>query len=135
MKKLLAVVRRIEDGFRGYVPRLPGCEVHAATAEQAEADITAAARAHLAAGKEGTNGATPDQVEIVVMVEAPPPARPRPDGMGALYDQAWRDFDPAELEQLLDIEERIKAGEGGTFEELMSELGFEVEEPAGESPE
>jgi predicted RNase H-like HicB family nuclease len=135
MKKMLAVVRRTEDGFRGYVPKLPGCEIHAATPEQAEADITAAAKAHLAAGKEGTNGVTPDQVEIVVMIEAPPPARPRPDGMDELYDQAWREFDPAELEQLLDIEERIKAGEGGTFEELMSELGFEVEEPTGESAE
>ena len=59
MKKLLAIVRRTEDGFRGYVPWLPGCEIRAATAEQAEADITAAAKAYLEAGKEGTNGLPP----------------------------------------------------------------------------
>ncbi len=70
MNKLLAIVERTEDGFRGYVPRLLGCEIRAATAEQAEAEIIAAAKAHLAAGREGTNGFAPDQVEIVVAVEA-----------------------------------------------------------------
>ena len=74
-------------------------------------------------------------MEIVVAIEAPPPARPRPDGMDALYDQAHREFDPTELEQLLDIEERIKTERGCTFEEMMNELGFDAEEPAGESAE
>ena len=53
MKKLLALVRRTEDGYRGYVPKLPGCDIRAATAEQAEADLTAAIRHIIAAGKEG----------------------------------------------------------------------------------
>ena len=129
MKKLLAIVNRIEDGFRGYVPRLPGCEIRAATAEQAEADVTAAAKAHLAADKEGTNGFTPDQVEIVVAVEAPPPPRPRADGMDEIYDQMRRDFDPADLEFFLDVEERMKTEKSYTFEEVMAELGFDPEEP------
>jgi predicted RNase H-like HicB family nuclease len=135
MKKLLAIVNRIEDGFRGYVPRLPSCEIHAATAEQAEVDIIAAAKAHLAAGKEGAKGLPPDQIEIVVAVEAPPPPRPRADGMDEIYDQLRRDFDPADLEQLLDIEERMKAERCYTFEGMMDELGFDAEEPAGESAE
>jgi predicted RNase H-like HicB family nuclease len=121
-------VRRTDDGFRGYVPRLPGCEIRAATAEQAEADIAAAARAHIAAGKEGTNGFSSGQVEIVVAVEAPPPPRPRDDGMDEIYDQVHREFDPAELEQLLDIEERIKTEKTYSFEEMMRELGFAAEE-------
>ena len=135
MKKLLAVVTRTEGGFRGHVPRLPGCEVRAATEKQAGADIISAAKAHLSAGREGANGFAPDQVDIVLMIEAPPPPRPRPDGMDELYDKARRDFDPAELEQLLDIEERIKEEKGGTFEEMMKELGFDAEEPADESAE
>ena len=44
MKKILAIVRRTEDGFRGYVPKLPGCEIRATTAEQAEVDLIAAHR-------------------------------------------------------------------------------------------
>src|SRR5258708_115706 len=128
MKKLLAIVNRTEDGFRGYVLRLPGCEVRAASAEQAEADVIAAAKAHLAAGKEGTYGFAPDQVEIVVAVEAPPPPRPRDDGMDEIYDQMRRDFDPAELEQLLDIEERMKTEKFYTFEEMMDQLGLDAEE-------
>jgi hypothetical protein len=135
MKKLLAIVNRTEDGFRGYVLRLPGCEISAATAEQAEADVIAAAKAHIAAGKEGTNGFAPDQVEIVVAVEAPPPPRPRDDGMDEIYDQMHREFDPAELEQLLDVEERTKTEKGCTFEEMMSELGFDAEESAAEAAE
>ena len=135
MKKLLAVVTRSDGEFRGRVLRLPGCEIRAATEEQATAEIVAAAKAHLAAGREGANGYTSDQVEIVVAVEAPPPKRPRDDGLDELYDEAHRTFDPAELEQLLDIEERIKAGEGGAFEELMKELGFDPEGPADESNE
>lgn len=106
MKKLLAVVRRTDDGFRGYVPRLPGCEIRAATAEQAEGDVIAAVKAHLAAGKEGSNGFAPDQVEIIVAVEGPPPPRPRADGMDEIYDRLRRDFDPAAMEILLDWEER-----------------------------
>jgi predicted RNase H-like HicB family nuclease len=132
MKKLLAVVRRTEDGYRGYVPKLPGCEIYAATAEQAEADVTIAAKAHLAAGNEGTNGFAPDQVEIVVAVEAPPPPRPRDDGMDEIYDQMRRDFDPAELEFFLDAEERMKTEKFYSFEEVMAELGFDPEEPTDE---
>ncbi len=127
MKKLLAVVRRIKDGFRGYVPKLPGCEIYATTAEQGEADITAAAKAHLAAGKEGTNGFAPDQVEIVVAIEAPPPPRPRDDGMDEIYDQMRRDFDPAELEFFVDAEERMNTEKFYSFEEVMTELGFDPE--------
>ena len=133
MKKLLAIVNRTEDGFRGYVLRLPGCEIHAATAEQAETDIIAAAKAHLAAGKEGTNGFTPDQVEIVVAVEAPPPTRPRDDGMDEIYDRMRQEFDVADLEQLLDMEERMKTEKVYTFEEVMRELGLDAEGPADES--
>jgi predicted RNase H-like HicB family nuclease len=131
MKKLLAIVNRTEDGFRGYVPKLPGCEVRAATAEQAEAAIIAAAKAHLAAGKEGTNGFAPGQVEIVVAIEASPP-RPRGDGMDEIYDQMRQNFDPADLESLLDIEERMKTEKFYTFEEVMAELGFDPEEPTNE---
>ncbi len=135
MKKLLAVVTQTEGGFRGHVPRLPGCEVRAATEKQAKADVITAAKAHLAAGREGADGFASDQVEIVVAVEAPPPHRPRDDGMDALYDQAWRDFDVTDLEQLLDLDERIKAEKTYTFEEMMRKLGFEAEEPTDEPAE
>ena len=135
MQKLLAIVHRTEYGFRGHVPRLPGCEVRAATEKQAEADIINAANAHLAAGREGANGFAPGQVEIVVAVEAPPPHRPRDDGMDALYDQASRDFDEADLEQLLELDERIKTEKTYTFEEMMRELGFQAEEPTDEPAE
>src|SRR5438270_14019649 len=135
MKKLLAIVRRTEHGFRAYVPKLPGCEIRAATAEQAEADIIAAAKAHLAGGKEGVNGLAPDQVEVVVAVEAPPPPRPRADGMDEIYDRLRREFDVADLEQLLDMEERMKTEKLYTFEEVMHELGLDAEEPSDEPAE
>jgi hypothetical protein len=130
MKRLLAVVRRIDDGFRGYVPRLPGCEVRAATAEQAEAAVIAAARAHLAAGKEGTNGMAPDQVEIIAAVEAPPPPRPRDDGMDEIYDRMRREFNPEELEVFPDWESQewvemtddfLRELEGGAPEQPVDE--------------
>jgi predicted RNase H-like HicB family nuclease len=127
MKKLLAVVRRIEGGFRGYVPKLPGCEIRAETAEQAEADITAAAKAHLAAGKEGANGLAPDQVEVVVAVEAPPPPRPRADGMDEIYDRLRREFNPADLEDFLDWENK-------EWVEITDDFLRELEGEATEQP-
>jgi predicted RNase H-like HicB family nuclease len=127
MKKLLAIVRRTEDGFRGYVPKLPGCEIRAATAEQAEADITAAAKAHLAAGKEGTNAFAPDQVEMVVAVEPPPPPRPRKDGMDEIYDRLRKEFDPAELEFFLHLDEQ-------EWVEMTDEFICELEADTAEQP-
>jgi predicted RNase H-like HicB family nuclease len=126
MKKLLAIVERKDGGFRGYVPRLPGCEVRAATAEQAEADIQIAARAHLAANKEGTNGIRPDDVELIAAIEAPPPPRPRDDGMDDVYDRLHRDFKPEDLEFFLHLDEQKWI----TFEELMAGLGLDATEPA-----
>ena len=49
MKKYLAIVERCEGGFRGYLPRVPGCEVRAATAEETSTNIIAAGRACLTA--------------------------------------------------------------------------------------
>jgi predicted RNase H-like HicB family nuclease len=133
MKKLLAVVRRTEDGFRGYVPKLPGCEVHAATAEQAEADVIAAARAHLAAGKEGTNGMSLDTVEIVPAVEPPPPPPPPADVEDvAAYYWGFEFLSDEELEAMLNPEDH----QWFTFEEVMRELGYdEAEPPAGRCAE
>ena len=129
MKKLLAVVRRTDGAFRGYVPKLPGCEIHAATAAQAEVDITAAAKAHLAAGKEGTNGMAPDQVEIAVVVEPAIPEHLSGDGEEAAL-QRWGYELPSDemLEAMLHPEEH----EWMTFEEMMAELGFDLEEPSAE---
>jgi predicted RNase H-like HicB family nuclease len=121
VKKYLAVVERCDGGFRGYLPRLPGCEVRAATAEEAGAKIIDAGRARLAT----ENGAKPDEVEIVVAVEAPPPPRPRPDGLDDLYDQLHREFDPLDLEFFLNLDEQ----QGCSFEELMAELGLDPEGP------
>ena len=126
MGKILAIVERKDGGFHGYVPRLPGCEVRAATAEQAEADIQAAARAHLAANKEGTNGIRPEDVEIIVAIEAPPPPRPRGDGMDEIYDQLDREFKPEDLEFFLHLDEQKWI----TFEELMASLGLDAKEPS-----
>jgi predicted RNase H-like HicB family nuclease len=133
MKKLLAIVQPTADGFRGYVPRLPGCEVRAATAEQAEADISDAARAHLAANKDGTNGFRPDEVEIVVAVQPlPPPLRHRGDGLDEIYNEMGNDFNPEELELLLNWDEH----KWFTFEEVMAELGLDAtESPTGETPQ
>jgi predicted RNase H-like HicB family nuclease len=105
MKKILAVVRRTEDGFRGYVPQLPGCEIRAATAEQAEVDLTAAARAHLATGREGTNGTAPDQVEIAVVVEPPMPEHLRADDADPIARLGWELPSDEMLEALLHPEE------------------------------
>ena len=133
MTKLLAIVEPTEDGFRGYVPRLPGCEVHAATAEQTEVDLTAAARAHLAAHREGTNGFDPDRVEIVVVVEPPPPApRQRGDGLDEIFNKMGSGFNPEELEFFLNLDEQKFV----SFEEVMSELGFAAtEESSAEATE
>jgi predicted RNase H-like HicB family nuclease len=115
MKKYLAVVDRCDGGgFRGYLPRVPGCEVHAATAEEAEAKIIEAGRARITA----ENGVKPEEVEIVAAVEAPPPPRPRPDGMDAIYDQARRDFDPKCLEVLLNWENEVWY----PFEDILRDL-------------
>jgi predicted RNase H-like HicB family nuclease len=119
--KYLAIVERCDGGFRGYLPRVPGCEVRAATAEEASANITAAGRARLTAD----NGVKPEEVEIIVAVEAPPPPRPRPDGLDDLYDQLHRDFDPLDLEFFLHLDEQ----KGYTFEEMMAELGLDPEGP------
>jgi hypothetical protein len=102
-KKYLAMVDRCDGGFRGYLPRVPGCEVFAATAEEAKAKVIDAGCARITAD----NGVKPEEVEIIVAVEAPPPPRPRPDGMDAIYDQAHRDFDPTCLEVLLDWENEV----------------------------
>src|SRR5438270_12571397 len=133
MKKLLAIVRRTEHGFRAYVPKLPGCEIRAATAEQAEADIIAAAKAHLAGGKEGVNGLAPDQVEVVVAVEAPPPPRPRADGMDEIYDRLRREFNPEDLEDFLDWEN--KGWVEITDEFLHEHEGETAEQPVDEAQE
>ena len=129
MTKLLAIVEPTEDGFRGYVPRLPGCEVRAATAEQAEADIQSAARAHLAANKEGTNGFHPGAAEIVVVVKPPPsPPRQRGDGLDEIFNQMRDDITAEELELLLNWEEH----KWFTFDEVMAELGLETTESAND---
>ncbi len=132
MKKLLAVVRRTEDGFRGYVPQLPGCEIRAATAEQAEVDLTAAARAHLAAGHEGTNGTTPDQVEIAVVVEPPVPEHLRGDGADAALARWGYELPSDEmLEALLHPEEHEWVEMDENF---LRELEEMAEQHKGETP-
>jgi predicted RNase H-like HicB family nuclease len=105
MKKMLAVVRRTEDGYRGYVPKLPGCEVRAATPEQAEEDLTAAARAHVAAGKEGTNGFAADEVEFAVVVEPPLPEHLRKEDADPVTRWGWKLPSDEMLEALLHPEE------------------------------
>ena len=105
MKKILAVVRRAEDGYRGYVPKLPGCEVRAATAEQAEVDLTAAAYAHIAAGKEGTNGFAPGQVEFAVVVEPSLPERLQRADADPIARWGWELPSDEMLEALLHPEE------------------------------
>ena len=125
MKKLLAVVRRTEDGYRGYVPKLPGCEIRAATAEQAETDLKAAARAHITAAKEGTNGLTLDEAEIVVVVEpVPPPRLSTNEQEDAIYRWGYELPDDETLEAMLNPDEH----KWFTFEEVMSELGFDPED-------
>ncbi len=52
--------------------------------------------------------------------------------MDEIYDQMRQNFDPADLESLLDIEERMKTEKFYTFEEVMAELGFDPEEPTNE---
>ena len=122
MKKLLAVVRRVDGGFRGYVPKLPGCEIRAATAEQAEADISAAASAHIAAGKQGVGGFSPDQVEIAVAVEPEVPEKYRCDGVEAAFMRRQFELpDDDMLEALLNPEEH----EWLSFEDVERELGLE----------
>jgi predicted RNase H-like HicB family nuclease len=105
MKKILAVVRRTEDGYRGYVPKLPGCEIRAATAEQAEENLTAAARAHVAAGKEGTNGFAADEVEFAVVVEPPLPEHLRKKDADPVTRWGWELPSDEMLEALLHPEE------------------------------
>jgi predicted RNase H-like HicB family nuclease len=112
--KYLAVVDRCEGGFRGYVPRLPGCEVRAATAEEAEANIIAAARARLTAD----NGVKPEDIEVIVAVEAPPPPRPRGDGLDEVYDRLRREFDPKCLELLMNWENEVWY----PFEDILEDL-------------
>jgi predicted RNase H-like HicB family nuclease len=125
MKKILAIVRRTEDGFRGYVPKLPGCEIRAATAEQAEADLTAAARAHVAAGKEGTNGFAADEVEFAVVVEPIPPERIYANETDeAIHRWGYELPDDETLEAMLNPDEHKWL----TFEEVMSELGLDPED-------
>jgi predicted RNase H-like HicB family nuclease len=121
MKKYLAIVDRCDGGFRGYLPRVPGCEVRAATAEEASTSIVAAARARLTAD----NGGKPEEIEILVAVEAPPPSRPRGDGMDEIYDEARRNFDPLELEFFLHLDEQ----QWCSFEDIAAELGIEPEGP------
>jgi predicted RNase H-like HicB family nuclease len=125
--KYLAVVDHCEGGFRGYVPRLPGCEVRAATAEEAEASIIAAARARLTAD----NGVKPEDVEVIVAVEAPPPPRPRGDGMDEVYDQARRGFDPLLLERLFDWEKEPCC----SFEDILRDMEEDAPEARADGAE
>jgi predicted RNase H-like HicB family nuclease len=132
MKKILAVVRRTEVGYRGYVPKLPGCEIHAATAEQAEVDLTAAARAHLAAGREGTNGTAPDQVEIAVVVEPPLPEHLRADDADPVARWGWELPSDDMLEALLHPEEHEWVEMDDKF---LRELEEMAEQPKNETPQ
>jgi predicted RNase H-like HicB family nuclease len=131
MKKILAVVRRTDDGFRGYVPQLPGCEIRAATAEKAEADLTAAARAHLAAGNAGANGMTSDQVEIAVVVEPPLPEHLRGGDADPVARWGWELPSDEMLEALLHPEEHEWVEMDDNF---LRELEGMAEQPKDETP-
>ncbi len=136
MKKILAVVRRTDDGFRGYVPKLPGCEIRAATAAQAEADIASAARARLAAGKEGTNGAAADPVEIAVVVEPEVPEQYRGDGEeAALMRWGYELPNDDMLEALLNPEEHEwEEMDDAAFDQFLHELEEPADRPKGGTP-
>jgi predicted RNase H-like HicB family nuclease len=121
MQRLLAIVERREGGFRGYVTKLPGCEIHAPTEQQAEADILAAARAHLAANKEGTNGSRPDMEIVVVVQPPPPPPRQVGDGLDDFYNAQPHELSDEQLEMLLNWEEQ-EGGSEDAFEALIDQL-------------
>lgn len=131
MKKILAIVRRTEAGFRGYVPCLPGCEIRAATAESAEADLTAAAHAYLEAGKEGTNGLAPDQVEFAVVVEPALPEHLRGDDADPVARWGWELPSDEMLEALLHPEEHEWAEMDENF---LRELEGKAEQSKDETP-
>jgi predicted RNase H-like HicB family nuclease len=121
MTKLLVIVERKGGGFRGFVPRLPGCETFAATEQQAEADILVAARARLAANEERTNGIRPD-MEIVVVVQPPPlPPRQVGDGLDDFYNAQPHELSDQQLEMLLNWEEQ-EGGSEDAFEALIDEF-------------
>jgi hypothetical protein len=96
--KYLAIVERTAEGFRGFAPRLPGCEVIAATEKEAEVGIVAAVKLRLRTEK--TN-----DVEVIVATEAPP-QRPRSDGLDASYDEARKFSRPEDLEFFLHLDEQ-----------------------------
>jgi hypothetical protein len=124
--KYLAIVERCDGGFRGYLPRVPGCEVRAATAEEAEANIIAAGRRQLTAD----NGVKPEEVEVIVAVEAPPPPRPRSDGLDEVYDRLRREPDLKSLELLMNWENEVWY----PFEDILKDLEDEGPPPATDGP-
>jgi predicted RNase H-like HicB family nuclease len=131
MKKILAVVRRTEDGYRGYVPKLPGCEIRAATAEQAEADLTAAARAHVAAGEGGTNGYAAPEVEFAVVVEPPLPEHLRGASAEVVARSGWELPSDEMLEAMLHPDEHEWVELDDDF---LRELEEMTEQPTNEAP-
>jgi predicted RNase H-like HicB family nuclease len=130
MWKLLANVQETQGGFRGYIPCLPGCEACGATVEEVEVNLTAAVRKHLADHSE--NGVKPDEVEVIIAVEAPRPPRPSDERLAAIYDESWRPLTQEDLEFFLHLDEQ----QWVSFEEVMSELGLDAaEQTPGEAPE
>jgi hypothetical protein len=123
--KYLAIVERCDGGFRGYLPRVPGSEVRAATAEEASANIIAAGRARITAD----NGVDPDEVEIIVAVEAPPPPRPRADGLDEVYERMRKDYESLEL--LINWENEVWYPFEDLLEELDAEDGAPPQAPDG----
>src|SRR4051812_18474507 len=102
--KYLALLKQCEGGFEVSVPRLPGCQSHGATEEEAMANITRAVRDYLTSNAAGVDDVS--DVEVVAAVELPPEG-PRQDGLDEVYAQARRDFTPERLEKYLFDEEMI----------------------------
>ncbi len=100
-------------------------------AEQAlRPTFTAAARAHLAAGKEGTNGATPDQVQIAVAVEPAIPEHLQGDGEeAALKRWGYELPDDDVLEAMLNPG-GARMADVSDEDKMMHELGFDEAEPS-----
>jgi hypothetical protein len=129
--KYLAIVERTANGFRAHAPRLPDCEVLAASPKEAEVRIIAAVKAHPDALR--ANGRDPGEIEVIVAVDDSALRSPREDGMRADHDSLPKESKLEDLEWALtfDIEREIAAGISG--EDLSRELDNEENRLSGET--
>ncbi len=93
MKRLLAIVNRTEDGFRGYVPTTAGLRDPRGDGGAGRGRRHRGGQGPPGGWKEGTNGLAPIKSKSwLPLRRRRRPGRVR-DGMDAIYDQLRRDFD------------------------------------------